>query len=98
MIVNSAQMRPLLVLVTQPDRAVAIYKGGEDTIGAMVQTRRAGEQNPHGGDVLVNVDRKAQGPASLGHILASFLIGASWARKDLSIIAMFSILSWSSLV
>jgi hypothetical protein len=64
MIANSAQMRPLLVLVTQLGRAVAIDEDGEDTVGAMVQTRSAGDHNPHGGDVLVNVDRKAQGPAS----------------------------------
>ena len=65
MIVNSAQMRPLLVLVTQLGCALAINKkDGEDTIGATVQTRRAGEQNPRGGDVLVNVDRKARGPAN----------------------------------
>lgn len=52
------------MLVTQLGRAAAIDDDGDDTIGAMVQTRSAGGQNPHGGDVLVNVDRKAQGPTS----------------------------------
>ncbi len=56
MIANSAQMRPMLVLVTQLCRAVAINNDGNDTIGAMVLTRSAGDQNPHGGEVLVNVD------------------------------------------
>jgi hypothetical protein len=51
-------------LVTQLGRAVAIDNDGEDTIGAMVQTRCAGDHNPNGGDVLDNVDRKAQGLTS----------------------------------
>jgi hypothetical protein len=46
----------MLVLVTQLCRAVAINNDGNDTIGAMVLTRSAGDQNPHGGEVLVNVD------------------------------------------
>jgi hypothetical protein len=58
-IANSAQMRPMLVLFTQLGRAVAINNDGNDTIGAMVLTRSAGDQNPHGGEVLVNVDSKA---------------------------------------
>ena len=52
-------MRPMLVLFTQLGRAVAINNDGNDTIGAMVLTRSAGDQNPHGGEVLVNVDSKA---------------------------------------
>ena len=64
MIANSAQMRSLLVLVTHHERAVAINNDGNDTIGAMVLTRSAGDQNPHGGEVLVNVDGKARGLTS----------------------------------
>ena len=95
----------IVVLVTQLGRAVAIDNDGEATIGAMVQTRSAGDHNPHGGDVLVNVDRKAQGLTSsrrnfveklpkISHVWR----GASWVRDALSMIALLSLLSWSSLV
>ena len=95
----------IVVLVTQLGRAVAIDDDGEDTIGAMVQTWSAGDQNPHGGEVLVNVDRKARGlPSSRQNFveklpkISHVWCGASWVRDALSIIALLSLLSWSSLV
>ncbi len=71
MVANSVQVRPMLVLVTQLGRAVAINHDGKDTIGARVLTRRAGDPNPHGGDVLVNIDSKARGSTSSGQSFVS---------------------------